>query len=99
MIGASSIAAVGRNRRPFPWIYTSYDGDNSKQFEVGFKNQLDVSQAVVGSWHGVGEEHIGIALTCPTHRSSRDLPEGVSAALIRDLGRRLGVGVTPGEHR
>jgi hypothetical protein len=78
MIGASSIAAVGRNRPPFPWIYTSYDGDNSKQF---------------------GEEHIGIALACPTHHSSRDLPEGVSAALIRDRGRRLGVGVTPDGHR
>jgi hypothetical protein len=60
---------------------------------------LDVSQAVVGSWNGVGAEYIGIALTCPTHRSSQDLPEVVSAALISDLVRRLDVGVPQDGHR
>jgi 5-methylthioadenosine/S-adenosylhomocysteine deaminase len=98
-IGAHSIVAVSRNRPPFPWIHTSHDGDNSEQLEVGFQNQLDVRQAVVGSWTSAADGHVGIALTCPAHHPSQDLPDSVSSALThdqtraaRDLRYRLGVG-------
>ena len=105
-IGARSIVAVGPNRPPYPWTYARYTGDIQERFDVSFQNQLDVSEAIVTTWHGAADGRVNIALTCPVHHPSRRLPEGVEAGEIRDqsratrdLGRRLGVGFTQDGHR
>jgi 5-methylthioadenosine/S-adenosylhomocysteine deaminase len=105
-IGARSVVAVGPNRPPFPWTYAQYKNGAPELSEVSFQRQLDVSEAIAGAWHRAADGRVSIALTCPVHHPSRDLPDDVSAELIgdqsraaRDLGRRLGVGFTQDGHR
>ena len=105
-IGARSVVAVGPNRPPFPWTYARYDGGAPERSEVSFQQQLDVSETIVSAWHGAANGRLNIALTCPVHHPSRDLPEGVFADEIRDqaratrdLGRRSSVGFTQDGHR
>ena len=105
-VGARAVVAVGPNRPPFPWTYARYEAGGSRSIEVSFERQMEVSEAIVSTWHGGAEGRIEIALTCPVHHPSRDLPEGVSVEAVgeqtraaRDLSRRLGVGFTQDGHR
>jgi 5-methylthioadenosine/S-adenosylhomocysteine deaminase len=105
-IGARSIVAVGPNRPPFPWTYATFNNGAPEWFEVSFQRQMDVSEAIVTTWHGGSDGRVSIALTCPVHHPTRVLPKGVSTSEVReqaeatrDLGRRLKVGFTQDGHR
>ena len=105
-VGARAIVAVGPNRPPFPWTYARHDADGSTSFDVSFERQLEVSETIVKQWHGGANGRVEIALTCPVHHPSRDLPDGVLVSEVqhqnlaaRDLSRRLGIGFTQDGHR
>jgi 5-methylthioadenosine/S-adenosylhomocysteine deaminase len=105
-IGSRSIVAVGPNRPPFPWTFTRGGNPVAETLEVSFEQQLAVSETIIDAWHGTADGRVMISMTCPVHHPSRELPDGVFAALVgdqalaaREISRRRGVSFTQDGHR
>ena len=59
--------AVGPRRAPFPKTYTNWEGDSSRDVQVSFEQQIEVSEALITKWHNAGNGRIRLAVALPTH--------------------------------
>jgi len=66
-VGLRFFLAVGPRRPPFPRTYTQWSGDSSRDVEVSFERQLEVSEQLIKTWNGAGQGRLHIAMMFPTH--------------------------------
>ena len=66
-VGLRFFLAVGPRRPPFPRTYTQWTGDSSRDVEVSFDRQLEVSESLIKTWNGAGQGRLHIAMMFPTH--------------------------------
>lgn len=66
-VGLRFFLAVGPRRPPFPRTYTQWTGDSSRDVEVSFERQLEVSESLIKIWNGAGQGRLHIAMMFPTH--------------------------------
>lgn len=66
-VGIRFILAVGPRRPPFPWTYTQWQGDSSRDVTVTFQQQLDVSETLIKRWNGASRGLLHMAMMFPTH--------------------------------
>lgn len=66
-VGLRFFLAVGPRRPPFPRTYTQWSGDSSRDVEVTFERQLEVSESLIKTWNGAGQGRLHIAMMFPTH--------------------------------
>lgn len=65
-VGLRYFLAVGPRRPPFPRSYTEWDGDTSREVEVPFERQLEVSEDLITRWNGNANGRIHVAVMSPT---------------------------------
>lgn len=104
-VGIRFILAVGPRRPPFPKRYLQWTGDSSRAVDVSFERQLEVSEALIGKWHGKGEGRLGVALAFPTHHPEQSTLRGAAldslvaqARATRALSRKHGLLFTQDGH-
>jgi cytosine/adenosine deaminase-related metal-dependent hydrolase len=104
-VGLRFILAVGPRRPPFPRTYVEWDGAAARDVSVTFARQLEVSEALIRTWHGVGDGRLRLAVMFPTHHpdptadTGRAIEEIKSQArAARALAKRYGLLFTQDGH-
>lgn len=104
-VGLRYILAVGPRRPPFPRSYTEWDGEASREVEVPFERQLEVSEDLINRWDGSANGRIHLAVMSPTidtagtRMTAAELEEVKREALaMRALSRKHGVLFTEDGH-
>jgi 5-methylthioadenosine/S-adenosylhomocysteine deaminase len=97
-VGVRWFLAVGPRRGPFPRTWTHWDGETSRDVEVSFERQLEVSDSLIRRWNGAASGRIHMAVTFPTQNNADGSLTGAAlqevkeqARAARELSRRHGV--------
>lgn len=104
-VGLRFILAVGPRRPPFPRTYVEWEGDVSREVSVTFARQLEVSETLIRTWHGVGDGRLRLAVMFPTHHPNPEADTGAAieeiksqARAARALSKRYGLLFTQDGH-
>ena len=93
-VGVRWFLAVGPRRGPYPSTFTNWDGDASKDAQVSFAQQMQVSEALIRKWNNAGNGRLKMAVVFPTITPSTNLTGAAleevksQATAAREMSRR-----------
>ena len=96
-VGVRWTLAVGPRRGPYPSTFTEWTGTTSRDNQVSFARQMEVSEALIRKWNNGGNGRIKMAVVFPTvtpnaNATGAALDEvKAQAKAARDLSKRLRV--------
>jgi cytosine/adenosine deaminase-related metal-dependent hydrolase len=93
-IGLRWILGVGPRRGPYPSTYTEWNGEASRDIQVPFDRQIEVSEALIRKWNGAADGRLQMAVVFPTISPDEKLAGAAleevkrEAQVARDLSKR-----------
>ena len=93
-IGLRWILGVGPRRGPYPSTYTEWNGEASRDIQVPFDKQIEVSEALIRKWNGAADGRVQMAVVFPTISPDEKLSGAAldevkrEAQVARDLSKR-----------
>ncbi|MFT3789923.1 MAG: amidohydrolase family protein [Rudaea sp.] len=72
-IGVRWYLGVGPRRGPYPSSFTEWNGETSKDAQVSFDRQIEVSGALIRKWNGAADDRVKMAAVFPTIRPKENL--------------------------
>jgi 5-methylthioadenosine/S-adenosylhomocysteine deaminase len=93
-IGVRWTLAVGPRRGPYPSTFTEWTGTTSRDNQVSFDRQMEVSDALIRKWNNAGNGRVKMAVVFPTITPNANLTGTAleeikaQARAARDLSKR-----------
>ena len=83
-IGLRWILGVGPRRGPYPSTYTEWNGEASREIQVPFDRQIEVSEALIRKWNGAADGRVQMAVGFPTISPDEKLAGAALAEVKRE---------------
>jgi cytosine/adenosine deaminase-related metal-dependent hydrolase len=96
-VGVRWFLAVGPRRGPYPSTFSEWSGETSRDVQVPFEKQMEVSEALIRKWNNAGNGRLKMAVVFPTISPGANLTGAAlqdvksQAKAARDLSKRLNV--------